>query len=387
MSQLSVLYLVHDLADAAVQKRVTMLDDGGARVLVAGFRRCEEEIATVSASRAMNLGQTHNGGFAQRCAAVIQQVLHAHKIKAQAESPNLIIARNLEMLAIAVKVRSLYPESAQPIIVYESLDIHRLLLDMGVVGKLLRGLEGWLSKRCALLITSSPAFIREYFKEISQVELPIKLIENKIYIPEIDNANVAQCTRPTPPPWKIGWFGAIRCNKSLALLSALVQKNPGKIEVIIRGKPAYDQFDDFDAQISRVEGLNFYGAYKNPDDLKEMYNAVHFSWCIDMFEEGQNSNWLLPNRLYEGGANCSVPIAQAHVETGKVLEQLGIGVLLPHEQEAYLQQFFDRLDMPHYETLAEKSAQIPLSRWYYDQTFCKNLVQELSVLSNEAHHG
>ena len=40
---------------------------------------------------------------------------------------------------------------------------------------------------------------------------------------------------------------------------------------------------------------------------------VHFTWAIDFYEAGANSDWLLPNRLYEGGAHGAVPIALAGV--------------------------------------------------------------------------
>ena len=39
INNLKVLYLVHDLADPAVLKRIQFLTDGGAVVCVAGFRR------------------------------------------------------------------------------------------------------------------------------------------------------------------------------------------------------------------------------------------------------------------------------------------------------------------------------------------------------------
>ncbi len=39
-----ILYLVHDLYDPAVNKRILMLKSGGAEVTVAGFRRMAQEI-------------------------------------------------------------------------------------------------------------------------------------------------------------------------------------------------------------------------------------------------------------------------------------------------------------------------------------------------------
>ena len=55
---------------------------------------------------------------------------------------------------------------------------------------------------------------------------------------------------------------------------------------------------------------------------------MHFVWAIDYFEEGLNSRWLLPNRLYEGVAHGAVPIALADVATGDWLRQRGVGLLV-----------------------------------------------------------
>ena len=63
--------------------------------------------------------------------------------------------------------------------------------------------------------------------------------------------------------------------------------------------------------------------------MATIYREVHFSWAIDFFEQGQNSEWLLPNRLYEGCRFGAVPISMGHTETGRFLDQQGIGVLLP----------------------------------------------------------
>ena len=50
---LHILYLVHDLSDPAVRRRVIMLQAGGAKVTVAGFRRAQDsgETLTICADR------------------------------------------------------------------------------------------------------------------------------------------------------------------------------------------------------------------------------------------------------------------------------------------------------------------------------------------------
>ena len=379
-SPFHILYLVHDVSDAAVHKRVSMLRDGGASVTIAGFRRRETAPDHIAGCPVLDMGQTHNGGFAQRMLAVCRQVLTAQRMAADYRGADCIIARNLEMLAIAVRGRSLC--AIAPPLVYESLDIHRLLLRPDKIGSLLRQLEAWLCKRASLLITSSPAFVREYFEGIARLQLPLMLLENKVY--DADGAISAQAGVTTPrqvtPPWKIGWFGAIRCRKSLEILSELVRNQAGRVEVIIRGRPALDQFDDFHAQVAAVPGIRFEGPYRNPEELAAIYNEVHFSWCIDMFEEGLNSSWLLPNRLYEGGLFATVPLAQSEVEIGQVLRNLAIGVVLNAPLERSLHLFFESITADDYTQLASKSAAVPIQQWLDGQKAATQLVDELRRL-------
>lgn len=368
-----ILYLVHDLSDPAVLKRVAMLKEGGAHVTVAGFRRSELLIEEVGGCPAIDLGQTYNGNFLQRIKLVLRHCLRPARLKRHAQVADVIIARNLEMLALAVRVRTCP-------VVYESLDIHRLLLRTDPLGAALRWLEGFLAARAHLLITSSPAFVREYFAALSRVRLPVLLIENKVFA-----ASAPAPAQPRKPgaPWVIGWFGAIRCKKSLAILREVVSRGEGLVQVVIRGRPSYDQFEDFDAQTSDTPGLSFIGPYKNPDDLPAMYHQAHFTWAIDMFEEGQNSSWLLPNRLYEGSLYGSVPLAHAGVETGKRMEQMHIGIRLPEINAESVLAALQQLSGESYRTLEAAVKAQPASQFLHDASACQNLVRRLSALSGK----
>ena len=191
-----------------------MLIDGGAVVTLAGFRRADEPIPDV-----VDFGQTHNGQFLQRTLSVIRTIWKLRQHAALFQDADVILARTLEMLAIGVRGRSLV--RPKPKLVYECLDIHRLLLGAGVVGKALRWLEGWLARRASALITSSPAFVSSYFEPVSRVKLPVRLVENKVYAPVKITRDLTP--RLARPPWRIGWFGAIRCRQSLDILCELAK--------------------------------------------------------------------------------------------------------------------------------------------------------------------
>ena len=354
-----------------------MLQQGGATVRLMGFRRTVLAPAGPGAEAPIDLGRTRDGKFVHRLWNVIRTVIFLGKHASAFTQADIVLARNLEMLAIGA--RGLAIARQRPVLVYECLDIHRLLLGNNIPGKALRRLEGWLASKAAALVTSSPAFVSEYFAKRSRVRLPIFLLENKVDARSVPAVS-AQQPRPPGPPWRIGWFGVIRCRESLQVLRNLVLESEGRVEVIIRGRPALDQFDDFARDTTGVPGLSFAGPYKNPDDLAAMYRQVHFTWAIDRFEAGMNSLWLLPNRLYEGAAFASVPIAEASVETGRFLARVGAGVFLAGDLETSLRQFFATLGPSQYHDFERQILNIPFKTWTFDENQCRILADYMRDL-------
>ena len=104
---------------------------------------------------------------------------------------------------------------------------------------------------------------------------------------------------------------------------------------------------------------SFRGPYDRRHDLPAMYGGVHFTWAIDYYEAGANSDWLLPNRLYEGSLHGAVPIALARVETGRWLAAHRAGVLLAEPLETALADYFKGLDAAGYAAAAAAIAAIP----------------------------
>jgi len=376
---LKILVLAHDLSDAAIVRRVAMLRAGGAVVTAAGFRRTAQPIGSVDGCRTVDFGRTFNAGFVRRMLSVLRETATIKKHVALFRDADVIIARNLEMLAIGVRGRSLCAHA--PVLVYECLDIHRLMLNEGPEGYFLRLLEGWLSRRAAALFTSSPAFVANYFNRRSRVKLPIRMIENKVLDIDGETSSPAALPPRTPgPPWIIGWFGIIRCPRSLRILTDLVQQSKGTIEVVIRGRPAEDLFGDLGKKLADMPGIKFLGPYKNPADLAGIYRGVHFSWAIDMFDQGLNSSWLLPNRIYEGGLYGAVPIAIKSVETGKYLKSLGVGALIDDPISLSLADFFETLTPERYRELESGVLKKPRSTWVYEREDCRQLVTYLDGL-------
>ncbi|XUY28497.1 glycosyl transferase family 1 [Agrobacterium sp. rho-8.1] len=381
-----ILYLAHDLADPAIRRRVMTLQAGGAKVSLAGFTRGENRLATVDGVTPIILGETADGQFVQRILSVVKSSFSLKHLLKNVTRPDVIIARNLEMLALSRRVSSIYGRDVP--VVYECLDIHRLLLNEGPAGTLVNAAQRYFAKDAKLLITSSPAFVSQYFAPRSGLALPVLLQENKVLVLDANQAQIAP--QPRAPkagePWRIGWFGALRCRKSLEILGNFAKRMDGKVEIVLRGRPAYSEFDDFDGYVANAPHVTFRGPYKNPEDLASIYDDVHFTWAIDFFEEGQNSSWLLPNRLYEGCLYGTLPIAVAGTETARFLETRNIGHVLPIANTETLEALFQQMDEPTYLESFKNLASIDRDHWVTDNQDCIQLVHKLASLA-APHNG
>ena len=370
---MKVAYFVHDLNDAAVARRVRMLRAGGAEVALAGFWRGLAAPETVAGVPVLSLGRTQDGQLAKRALSVAKLAAAPDVVRRIASGAEVVMARNLEMLALAARARSAAKPGAR--LIYESLDIHRSLLGTRAPSRMLRGLEKRLMAGVDLLLTSSPAFLRHYFEAQQDYRGPHMLVENKVL--QLDEGPAPATTEPPDgPPWRIGWFGMLRCEKSLAILSALAAASDGRVEVVLRGRPARSTFADFDAAVARAPGVSFEGAY-SPSDLPRLYGEIHFTWAIDYFEEGLNSSWLLPNRLYEGSLHGAVPLALADVETGAWLARHEAGVRLS-DPAMELSGFFDTLTPARYAELRRAVSAIPQTDLIADDQDCRLLVRAIS---------
>lgn len=369
-----IAYFVHNFADPAVAKRVRMLRAFGDEVVLLGFHRDEKTIDRVEGVETIDLGRTFDANLRQRMAAVAKQCLRLRRWGKRIRGCDVIIARNLETLVLAALARWRYAPRAR--LAYECLDIHRLLLSGGIGGTAMRGLERALLRKTDVTVVSSPAFLREYFAPRYGAEFPALLVENKLLLPPGPGASSAGTAEALPPgpPWRIGWFGMIRCRKSLDLLCDLALRHPGLLTVTIRGRPSRTEFDDFDAQVARTPGVSFGGTY-HPAELESLYGSVHFNWAIDYFEEGANSRWLLPNRIYEGGTYRAVPIALKGNETARWLERLGIGVTLGAAGD--VEDFLTRLTVAGYRELKDASDRAPRAAFLADDADCARLLEGL----------
>jgi succinoglycan biosynthesis protein ExoL len=372
---MKVAYLAYDLSDAAAARRARMLQMGGAEVLAAGFRRSAQPITELSGARAVDLGRTYDGRLAHRAALVLRKCLSVSALRDTVRGADVVLARNLEMLAIAAAARRAYAPGAK--LVYECLDIHRMMCGSGPASIALRALEGALLRSCSAVLVSAPAFITEYFERRHRRLPPMMLVENKVLG---RSERPVAAARPAGPPWRIGWFGNVRCRRSVSLLKEIVRRAP--VEVVIRGRPSAHTLPDLEQLIAGEPRIRFAGPYSQAE-LAQIYGEVHFAWSLDFTDEGLNSDWLLPNRIYEGSFFNTPSIAERRTAIGAWLAGKGAGLLVGDPVNDIVRTL-TALSPAEYGVLEQRTAAIDTRALAFDEDACKNLVVALASAPDPA---
>jgi succinoglycan biosynthesis protein ExoL len=327
-----IAYFAHNIEDAAIRRRAATLQAIGCEVTTYSMRR-GDAVDTPWAN--VDLGRTHDGQFAQRLAAAAAAFpkLMAHRLALQ--SADLWIARNLDMAALAAGARA--ATGAQAPLLYECLDIHRFMTRKDALGAAMRALENGVLSASSGVVVSSSGFVENYFVPQFGAASKMVLIENRLAY-GLALPPRPQMLAPRPDrPLTIGWFGNLRCRRSLALMRS-ISRLPN-VRVVLRGYPALTEIPDFDAQVAAEPGMAFGGRYAYPHGLAEIYGAVDLIWAGDFHDADANSAWLLPNRLYEGGYFGVPPIAPAGSQTGRWLAEHNLGFALDEPLEETLPAF------------------------------------------------
>ena len=353
-----------------------MLKIGSGRVIVVGFTRAAEPPKLIEGCEAINLGRTKDGHLLERIGSVASVALRLDRLAPPLRGCQLVLARNLEMLFLATKARRRYAPDAA--LVFECLDIHRLLLRSSLPSRLLRWVESRLATDVDLILTSSPRFVSEYFRP-RRFNHQIKVLENKILLPDHGGNRPSQPPRPGGPPWKIGWYGMLRCQRSFEILSSVARDSDGKLEVMIAGRPYLKAFPDFKRLVATSPHVRFMGPYRF-DELPALYRDVHFSWAVDFFEQGLNSAWLLPNRIYESCFFGAVPIAVEGVETARWLAKKQVGITLSGQAEGALREVVKTMTDRRYGQFFNAVQDLPTAELAETPEGCRQLIESFKKL-------
>jgi succinoglycan biosynthesis protein ExoL len=237
----------------------------------------------------------------------------------------VLVARNLDMALLALLFRGL---RRRPIpLIYQCFDIHSLMTARGPGAALARWLERRVLARAHRLVVSAPAFGTQYFRARQDYTGPVHLMENKIYWGALPPPRPAALR--LEGPLRLGWVGTLRCPETFALLRALAVRMGPRVSIHLRGVVHAHQLPNFEAEVARHGNLHYEGRYDYPHGLARAYAGLDAIWAQDLWQPGGNSEWLLPNRIYEAGYFGCPCIAVAGSATARRIEADQSGICVP----------------------------------------------------------
>ena len=337
----------HDSQDARLHRRIRTFRRLGIHVAWFAFdrRRTATPIpADVLAEDHVLLGVTIDGRYFQRLLALGLGIVRAYRwCRRQPENFHILYAINLDNLVLAMLLKRALTLRAG--IVYECADIQPVFLSRGI-GHFLRWLETACLRHVQFLVTTSRAFVREYFRSILGFRGDCFLLENKIYADAsvLQRSSVIDASKISSAQIRVGVFGAFRCHRSLRLVEAVASQNAAKLEFIFRGYPNHKVQGEFERL--RENGVfKYLGPYRYPDDLSLIFSGVDLIWSLDFSAPEGNSRWLLSNRNYEAGYYAVPQLVLAGTEAGRFVEANELGWVFAEPIEASLGEFFQRISI------------------------------------------
>lgn len=359
-----IAFFGHDAGDAAVRRRALGFVADGLDVV--GFMMRRGDPAPTPWPNT-DLGQTFSGAYLQRIKSIVTGARAAAAARDTLASADVIYARNLDMLATAFLAKRMARLDTP--VIYECLDVHRLMTRKDAIGTVFRMAERALLKRCRRLVVSSPGFLTHYFELRHPGAYKAVLLENRIAEGGAGAPRPlpGQAAAEPPSPLRIGWVGVLRCRRSLDLLMDVARRLGDRVRIDLFGVPALREIPDFHERVSRLPNLRFHGRYQSPEDLPGIYRNLDVVWAGDFMEAGYNSVWLLPNRLYEGGYFGVPPIAPAGTQTARWISDRKAGFVLPEPLDRTLPDLAGQIEADRRRIAEYRTALLNLPDEYFVQ--------------------
>ena len=246
-----------------------------------------------------------------------------NKIRKEIKTDDILYAYGLDTLYIAYRAS----RGKKVKIVYEVGDIRKVFAHNNFKGKLFRLLEKhYLNKIDALVITS-PKFLTDYFVKIQNYNRNnVFLIENK---PDILNSefSVQDIELNNDDKIVIGYFGRIRCERSLEILTGLIEEDK-RFTLKIHGEIPDSYIKKYN--LSTNENIELGTSYESYKDLPKLYSNVDISWIAPPYygKIVNNQNWAIATRFYEGLYFKKAMIDRMDSATTEFINRYKIGITI-----------------------------------------------------------
>lgn len=257
----------------------------------------------------------------------------ARTLMAKSRRPSIVITSTLDMLLVT-RVVGFFAEVQ---IRHQVRDLHSLQLGNGIASRALQKFEGWLLKRCELLIYSAPAFFDEYYAKIYDGRKV--LLEN---LPQPVAWNGFSSTQLNNSEFKIGYIGIIRYMNPLVNLVIAIEKlsNSGRRYTALfagGGNSAEVQM-----HVRTPDLFTFIGRFEYTSEVAKLHRDIDLIYAVyDRFD--RNCQIAMPTKFYEALVTKIPIMVSKDTYVGSLVEEMGIGIAVDGESVDALVSAFSEI--------------------------------------------
>lgn len=314
-----------------------MLQSQGFEVNASAFKR-DYHKGRVPDCHVNYLGTLGKGRYARRLWTYIRTI---PLLRTQTRHSDVIYAFGLDLALLALICNL----TRKKVLVLEVGDIRRIQVRQNWQGRVMRLVSQWLYHHCNLLIVTAKEFATDYYSAGKPPPVPYLVIENKLEMGEAKLKNSATEPLQSEAILRIGYFGLLRSEWSYAVLGEYARRNPDSVRILVAGavQEGQQSFEDF---IS-LQNVEYFGPYKSPQDLPELYGQVDLVWgCYpepEPLDAKPNPAWTWAqsvcrsNRFYESCYYRVPVISMANSGDGKVVDACTLGPVLSSDHYEYIE--------------------------------------------------
>jgi succinoglycan biosynthesis protein ExoL len=296
------LFILPVATQPRFSKRIKWYLDNGYIVTVASFERdylSQNELPV--GIEYYCLGKIQNNNYIKRIPKIINSLMILFPLAKKHDLILIFSADVLVFLSHLLQAKRIY---------YEIGDIREI--KQYLVRNIFNTIYGNALKRCDSIFVTSNGF-KEYIKNKYFIEDDrIKVIENKLDKNIFKESSILSFRHLKSSYFTVGIVGLFRYNNIIHFLEAY-KKIRGLFKIALYGDGPLLKII---SQYIDNENINYFGSFKYPDDLNDIYNRIDISFTMYDAED-LNVRLALPNKLYES-MHFKKPIIVSH---GTFLEE------------------------------------------------------------------
>lgn len=285
-----IIFVMQTVGHPRDSKRIKMLLDVGFSVEAIGFSR-NSHVGRIPDCKVDVIGKISDGNYLRRILVLLASL---SKLQRRLRESKITYVSGFDMLFLTLLVKVLYKLPLS--IVYEIGDIRNIQTKSSIFGRVTRWLDKLMIRQVDLTVATSIGYIKGYYIQWVGEKLRYYIIENKLESKYKVQKKIYPAVKKTKI--KIGYFGVLRCIRSIEILCMLAKSQQENFEIIIAG---VFQDENCKRLISGITNINYIGAYKSPNDLDTLYSHVDIVWACYPFpaDDDENWKWARTNRFYE----------------------------------------------------------------------------------------